>query len=93
MTHEKFQKIVEDYANEHGFKIYVAVHRNNVLESFGDDILQQYFQGLMNDRKLAEEWLKKKRNQTPFEDLGEKAGVPLTDADITGGRKGEDKCG
>jgi hypothetical protein len=58
----EFQKIVEEYANEHGFKVFFAAWKDGIMNSFGDDMMQNYFQELMKSNQLATEALKKDGN-------------------------------
>lgn len=62
MKHKEFQKIVEDYAAEHGFKVFFAAWKDGIMNSFGDDMMQNYFQELMKSNQLATESLKKDGN-------------------------------
>ena len=63
MKHKEFQKVVEDYANEHGFQIFFASWKDGIMHSFGDDLLQNYFQKLIDDNKLAKEYLRGQTNE------------------------------
>lgn len=51
MKHEDFQKIAEDYAEEHGLEIFFASWKDADLNTFGTDKMQNFFHGLMDDRK------------------------------------------
>jgi len=65
MSHEEFQKIAIKYAEEHGFKIFVAAYVGDNMHTFGDDLLQQYFHGLMSSANAAREYFEK--NKIPVE--------------------------
>lgn len=61
MSHEEFQKIAIKYAEEHGFKIFVAAYVGDNMHTFGDDLLQKYFHGLMDSANAAREYLENTR--------------------------------
>jgi hypothetical protein len=63
MKHEEFQKIAEAYAEEHGLEIFFASWKDNNLNSFGTDKMQDYFHGLIDDRKELTKYYEKHRSE------------------------------
>lgn len=72
MKHKEFQKVVEEYAKEHGFKIFFASWKDGLMYSFGDDMMHNYFQKLMDSDKLARKYLDEKGAKQASEEFIDK---------------------